>query len=197
MVAATRRRRDALAEVVRLRYGWAVLRLHFTPMARGDAESHDPDVLYRARTGGRWRAWATLLGVALIGGGIALRWVVGDAPLGYLAPYVLGLPGLTLLWVAFWRRGRIVEVRRQGIRLGSGGTMFGERQLVPWTSIEWFGGRRQKDGTVCLVFRQQHVARDHPLPGKSIAEDEYHRLIDRLKVVLGDAFPRLRVGGLD
>ena len=157
----------------------------------------DPDVLYRAATGGRWRGVVLALAAFMFFVGYVLRWLVGDAPLALLAPYYLWPPATLLAIFALWRRGRSVEIRRHGIRLGSGGRSYGERQLVPWSSVTWFGGRKVRGGGVCLLFRQQHVARDLRLPGKPVSEDDFHRLIDRLRVVLGGDFPRLKIGGLE
>ncbi len=160
-------------------------------------DDDDPDVLYRAATGGRWRGVVLALAAFMLLVGYVLRWLVGDAPLALLAPYYLWPPAILMAIFALWRRGRSVEIRRRGIRLGSGGRSFGERQLVPWSSVIWFGGQRLRKGGVRLIFRQQHVPRDVRLPGRPMGEEEFHRLIDRLRVVLGDDFPRLRIGGIE
>ena len=161
------------------------------------ARPDDPDLLYRAQTGGRWR-WVVIgLAALMLGVGGLLRWGLGDDPLGRAAPYLLWPPALLAGGAALWRRGTSAEVRRHGIRLGSGNRTFGERQLVPWSSVTWFGGRRLRKGGLCLVFRQQHVPGDQRLPGPAVGEEEFHRLVDRLRVVLAADFPRLTVGGIE
>jgi hypothetical protein len=144
----------------------------------------------------------------LVGAGLGLLllayvdWLIGElspAAAGVTGPVamVLGLLGLTVLTLAAWRRSRAHQVRSAGILLVSGGPIFGDRQLVPWSSITHFGGRRSGDDGVCLVFRQQHIWGEQKLPGRALTVAEYDRLIDRLRVVLGGRFPDLELGGLE
>lgn len=128
-------------------------------------------------------------------------WVAGDwAPsLSMLtAPTALLIGGIgaVILALGLWRRARSHEVRAGGIMLVSGGPIFGDRQLIPWGSVTYFGGRRVGSDEVCLFFRQQHIARDQWLPGAPLSIEEYDRLIDRLRVVLGKRFGQLELGGL-
>ena len=157
------------------------------------------DVFAAGSDGRRRRAW--------IAGGTALLvvayfdWLVGDwspglAPLARTSALLLGLVGAAIVGVALWRRTRRYEVSAAGILLSHGGSLFGDRQLVPWESITEFSGRRAGPEGVCLVFRQQHIPRERKLPGRPLSIEEYDRLIDRLRVVIGERCGHLVLGGL-
>ena len=105
--------------------------------------------------------------------------------------------GAMVLSLGVWRRPRSWEIRSGGIQLVLGGPLFGDRQLIPWGSITHFGGRRTGPDEVCLSFRQQHVASVQTLPGQALTVEEYDRLIDRLRIVIGKRFPQLDLGALE
>lgn len=149
---------------------------------------------------GRRRVWV-LAGFAL------LVLAYGTWLMGALSPQLrdftdpsallLAAVGLLVVSVAVWRRARGFQVRGDGIVLANGGPIFGDKQLVPWGSITQFRGRRSGPDQVCLTFRQQHIGGDLTLPGRPMSVHEYDRLIDRLRVVLGNRYAQLELGGLE
>ena len=161
--------------------------LRATPAA--DAPRGDPLVFARGGTGRR-RAGIAAAGFALTAVGIALQ------ARGAGVFVLMTLAGVAALAVAVWRRGRAFEVRREGIRLADGGRVFGEVNLVPWESVLWFGGRPTRGGRVRLCYRQQHVRGERSLPGGVRDGRDAELLLDRLRFVLGDRYPNLRLGGV-
>lgn len=128
-------------------------------------------------------------------------WLLGEwspqlAALTAPSALFVAIAGLAVLGAGIWRRARAFQVRGPGILLVAGGPIFGDRQLVPWGSITHFGGRRVGPDEVCLVFRQQHVSGEQSLPGAPLSVHDYDRMIDRLRVVLGQRYPQLELGGL-
>jgi hypothetical protein len=129
-----------------------------------------------------------------------------DWQIGHWSPSLVGITfptaliiaalGTMVLSLGLWRRPRSWEIRSGGIQLVLGGPLFGDRQLIPWGSITHFGGRRTGPDEVCLSFRQQHVASVQTLPGQALTVEEYDRLIDRLRIVIGKRFPQLDLGAL-
>ena len=109
---------------------------------------------------------------------------------------ILALVGAGLLLWVIWKRGRAFEVRAEGIRVFDGGSMFGETNLTPWESISWFGAKSAGKGRVKLVFQKTHSKRIRRLPGAGMTTDEYNHAIDRLRVVLGNRYRNLRLGGV-
>ena len=149
---------------------------------------------------------ARRIGWLAVGAGLlVVAWA--DYLLGQWAPSLRGVTrvsalalaavGVVVLTLAIWRRTKGYQVRAEGLLLVTGGAIFGDRQLLPWSSLEWFGGRRAGPDDVTLAYRQQHVARDCPLPGRRLSVHDFDRLIDRLRVVLGDRHPGLKLGGLE
>ena len=153
--------------------------------------NRDPMVFARGSTGGR-RLAVALAGLA--SAAVALACFAVGHGVGLV---LAGVPAAALLSVAAWRRGRGFEVRREGVRLLDGGRLFGERTLVPWESVVWFGTRPARTpGRVRLAYRQQHVRGERALPGGTLDADAADRLLDRLRFLLAARHPNLRIGGM-
>ena len=158
------------------------------------------DVFAAGSSVGRRRIWLALgFGLLFLA---YLDWLVSDwSPESAVVTQPVGLLllvlGLLVLSLAAWRRTKAHQVRAGGVLLVSGGPLFGDRQLIPWGSITRFGGRRVGDDEVCLVFTQQHIDGEQKLPGRPMSVQDYDRLIDRLRVVLGNRYPDLELGGLE
>ncbi len=143
----------------------------------------------------------------LVAGGCALLalgyfcWLFGEfwpslTSLTGPAALFFGAFGLIVLSLTLWRRSEVYQVRANGILLIHGGPLFGDRQLVPWGSITHFGGRRAGADEICLAYRQQHMP-ERKLPGHPLTEQDFDRMIDRLRVVLGSRYPHLELGGVE
>lgn len=163
------------------------------PAVRPDVAG-DPLVFARGSDGGR-RFTLGVIGLALLAAAWALFLFVNVPALRIAAGGMAAVGGAMLLFI-LWRRGKAFEVRREGIRLLDGGPVFGEMSLLPWESVTWLGARQTGEGVVRLVYRQQHITGERFLPGRPISIDAYDRLIDRLRVVLGNRYPNLRLGGV-
>lgn len=105
--------------------------------------------------------------------------------------------GVVAVMLGVLRRTRGFEVTRQGVVTLSGGRIFGDRHLFPWSSLQRLGGQRVGNEEVRLFYVQQHVTRQCPLKGSRMTVQAYDHLIDRLRVVLGDRFKNLKLGGLE
>lgn len=153
----------------------------------------DPLVFASGGAGGR-RLIRTGVGLSLLGAAW-LSLLIGN-DIGDLLGLLLATSGVLLLIVTFWRRGRAFEVRREGICVQHGGRLFGESTLIPWESITFFGAKPTRDGRVCLVYRQQHIHGDLTLPGSKRDATDYAALVERLRFVLGNRYPGLRLGAV-
>ena len=94
-------------------------------------------------------------------------------------------------------RTRAFQVTAQGVTTLTGGPTFGDRHLYPWTHLKQFSGRRVGRGEVELFFIQQHSRLRCRLPGSRMSIEAYDRLVDRVRVVVGDRHSRLTLGGLE
>ena len=144
---------------------------------------------------GRKRIVLGAIGVMML----VLAWLVFlfvQADLIRVLGGVLAVIGAGLLLWVIWKRGRAFEVRAEGIRVFDGGSMFGETNLTPWESVSWFGAKSAGKDRVKLVFQKTHSKRIRRLPGAGMSVEEYDHAIDRLRVVLGNRYRNLRLGGV-
>jgi hypothetical protein len=160
---------------------------------RPTGKGFDPMVFASGDDGRRrWRWFVS--GLILAGVGLGVEAIAGETVA--TAGLMMMVVGVGLILVPIWRRRRSFEVRLEGVRLQHGGRVFGETTLVPWSSITWFGPRPARDANrVRLVYRQQHIRGKQFLPGGNVTHEEADRLLDRLRVVLSDRHPGLRLGG--
>lgn len=162
---------------------------------------HDVGEVFAAGSTARRRlVWAGV-GVALLvfagldlAGGLAIPTV---EPFTTPAAGVLAILGVLALLLGLLRRTRGYEITRQGVVTLSGGRIFGDRHLFPWSSLQRLGGRRVGKDRVRLFYVQQHVARKCLLKGPTMTVGAYDHLIDRLRVVVGEGYKNLKLGGLE
>lgn len=165
------------------------------------ARGHDVGEVFAAGSTVR-RRWVWMgVGAALLAfaaldwaGGVLIPSIVSiTAP----AAGVFAVLGVGALLLGLLRRTRGYEITRQGVVTFTGGRVFGDRHLFPWSSLKRLGGRRVGEDEVQLFYVQQHVTRRCPLKGSRMTVQAYDHLIDRLRVVVGDRCTNLKLGGLE
>lgn len=127
----------------------------------------------------RWRTVGTGLAAAGAAGGLWLLgsgWIVIQVASGLLA-----MMSVALFALAVWRRPRSFTVSAAGIELVDGGRRFGERQLVPWSAIAWFGTLSVwRSDDVRLAFERHGVHGRWPLPGGRLSISDAEPILDRV-----------------
>lgn len=165
------------------------------------ARGHDLGEVFAAGSTVRRRwAWVGVGAILLIFAGLdwAGGWLFPSiGPITNPAALVFGGLGIAAVMMGVLRRTRGFQITRQGVITITGGRTFGERHLYPWSSLQRLGGRRAGEDAVKLFYVQQHVTRHCPLKGSRMTVQAYDHLIDRLRVVLGDRFKNLKLGGLE
>lgn len=165
------------------------------------ARGHDLGEVFAAGSTLR-RRWLWVGAGALLLTFAALDWAGGllfpaIGPITAPAALVFAGLGVAAIMLGVLRRTRGFQITRQGVVTITGGRVFGERHLYPWSSLQRLGGRRAGDDAVKVFYIQQHVTRHCPLKGSRMTVQAYDHLIDRLRVVLGDRYKNLKLGGLE
>ncbi len=130
--------------------------------------------------GGRWR-WSGA-GIVTLAAAVGLWWIAGSHSIVQSAALLLIAASLMSFLVAFWRRERSFRINGQGIEFRDGGDAFGERQLVPWSSVTWFGTVpvRGKPDEVRLAIEWHGLRNRIVLPGSRRPVEEAAALARRV-----------------
>ncbi len=153
-----------------------------------------PGVFASGRSGGRRWLW--------VGGGLVLfaaAWAAQEygGDLGVVLSLACLIAGIAAVGLAFWRRSKRFELRREGIKIQDGGRVFGESTVLPWQTVRRLGGRKMRGDRVVLYYQSTHDDGRCLLPGGILKTARYDQLMDRLRFVLKERHPHLQLGGLE